>query len=147
MKCPVDGAELFESRYEGSVMVDNCPTCAGMWLDRGELEAILETHERDHGDELEHPEDSVGAVVEVARQRTQPVENCPKCAAVMERREYGYSSGVLIDACTKGCGIWLDKAELGALEVFYERLRAEDTNGSTSKKSIWQRFFALLGDD
>lgn len=37
--CPRDGAGLVEQKLE-SVSVDVCPTCNGIWLDKGELETI-----------------------------------------------------------------------------------------------------------
>jgi Zn-finger nucleic acid-binding protein len=37
--CPRDGSELVEVERNG-VMIDACPTCRGMWLDRGELEKL-----------------------------------------------------------------------------------------------------------
>lgn len=39
--CPKDGTTLVP-RDEHGVTVDACPTCRGVWLDSGELEAILE---------------------------------------------------------------------------------------------------------
>lgn len=41
MNFPIDGAELRVSERQG-VEVDYCPTCRGVWLDRGELDKILE---------------------------------------------------------------------------------------------------------
>ncbi|MCV6587074.1 MAG: zf-TFIIB domain-containing protein [Marinibacterium sp.] len=41
MKCPVDGAELVMSERSG-VEIDYCPKCRGVWLDRGELDKIIE---------------------------------------------------------------------------------------------------------
>lgn len=41
MNCPVDGAVLDMSERQG-VEIDYCPTCRGVWLDRGELDKILE---------------------------------------------------------------------------------------------------------
>jgi Zn-finger nucleic acid-binding protein len=41
MKCPVDGTTLLISNREG-VEIDHCPTCRGVWLDRGELDKIIE---------------------------------------------------------------------------------------------------------
>jgi len=41
MKCPVDGAELMMSERQG-IEVDYCPQCRGVWLDRGELDKIIE---------------------------------------------------------------------------------------------------------
>ncbi len=41
MQCPIDGAELRVSDRQG-VEIDYCPTCRGVWLDRGELDKILD---------------------------------------------------------------------------------------------------------
>ncbi len=41
MACPVDGATLVMSERSG-IEIDYCPTCRGVWLDRGELDKILE---------------------------------------------------------------------------------------------------------
>jgi Zn-finger nucleic acid-binding protein len=39
--CPVDSTVLRHLERSG-VQVDACPTCRGIWLDRGELDKILE---------------------------------------------------------------------------------------------------------
>ncbi|WP_210526295.1 zf-TFIIB domain-containing protein [Rubellimicrobium arenae] len=41
MKCPVDGTTLMMTERSG-VEIDYCPQCRGVWLDRGELDKILE---------------------------------------------------------------------------------------------------------
>lgn len=41
MKCPADSATLLMSERHG-VEIDYCPECRGIWLDRGELDKILE---------------------------------------------------------------------------------------------------------
>jgi hypothetical protein len=41
MQCPIDGENLVMSERSG-VEIDYCPKCRGVWLDRGELDKILE---------------------------------------------------------------------------------------------------------
>lgn len=41
MKCPIDGTTLVMADRQG-VEIDYCPTCRGVWLDRGELDKIIE---------------------------------------------------------------------------------------------------------
>ncbi|MET1017525.1 zf-TFIIB domain-containing protein [Leifsonia flava] len=41
MQCPNDQSVLVMSERSG-VEIDYCPTCRGVWLDRGELDKILE---------------------------------------------------------------------------------------------------------
>jgi len=41
MKCPIDGENLVMTDRNG-VEIDYCPQCRGVWLDRGELDKIIE---------------------------------------------------------------------------------------------------------
>jgi Zn-finger nucleic acid-binding protein len=41
MKCPQDETVLQMSERQG-IEIDYCPTCRGVWLDRGELDKIIE---------------------------------------------------------------------------------------------------------
>jgi len=41
MKCPIDGNTLVVAERSG-VEIDYCPQCRGVWLDRGELDKIIE---------------------------------------------------------------------------------------------------------
>lgn len=42
MKCPTcDGVQLVMSERSG-IEIDYCPQCRGVWLDRGELDKIIE---------------------------------------------------------------------------------------------------------
>ena len=41
MKCPTDGSDLVMSDRQG-IEIDYCPKCRGVWLDRGELDKIIE---------------------------------------------------------------------------------------------------------
>ena len=53
MKCPVcKDVTLLMSEKKG-VEIDYCPECRGIWLDRGELEKLIEkeeTYNREHDD-------------------------------------------------------------------------------------------------
>lgn len=41
MKCPIDDTELVMAERQ-NVEIDYCPKCRGVWLDRGELDKIIE---------------------------------------------------------------------------------------------------------
>jgi Zn-finger nucleic acid-binding protein len=40
LRCPVDGSRLVQTE-RSEILVDACPECRGVWLDRGELDRIL----------------------------------------------------------------------------------------------------------
>jgi hypothetical protein len=41
MQCPIDGTQLVMADRQG-IEIDYCPQCRGVWLDRGELDKIIE---------------------------------------------------------------------------------------------------------
>jgi hypothetical protein len=46
MQCPIDQSELRLAERQG-IEIDYCPRCSGVWLDRGELDKILERETAD----------------------------------------------------------------------------------------------------
>lgn len=54
MKCPTDETTLLMSERQG-VEIDYCPECRGVWLDRGELDKILERAQTE-AEAFEQPE-------------------------------------------------------------------------------------------
>jgi uncharacterized protein len=50
LTCPNDGAGMQEVNRNG-VLIDVCPQCRGVWLDRGELEKLLSYMQEGERDE------------------------------------------------------------------------------------------------
>ena len=46
MKCPVCRDVTLLMTNRSGVEIDYCPECRGVWLDRGELDKIIEKEER-----------------------------------------------------------------------------------------------------
>ena len=46
MDCPIDGTQLLMSDRQG-IEIDYCPKCRGVWLDRGELDKLIERADRE----------------------------------------------------------------------------------------------------
>ncbi len=61
MNCPIDGTELRITDRQG-IEIDYCPKCRGVWLDRGELDKLIErsatapfaAEPEGYGDERDH---------------------------------------------------------------------------------------------
>lgn len=49
MNCPIDGATLLMTDRNG-IEIDYCPDCRGVWLDRGELDKLIERAEGDRSE-------------------------------------------------------------------------------------------------
>lgn len=69
--------------------------------------------------------DLVGNAYAMALARSEPSLSCPKCKRLMDRQEHGDCSQILFDICPTCRGVWLDKGELRALEVFFEKTSSE----------------------
>ena len=50
MRCPLCDVNMKEVERRG-VLIDVCPECKGVWLDRGELDKLLAASYRDYGEE------------------------------------------------------------------------------------------------
>ncbi|GLS87477.1 hypothetical protein GCM10010873_24510 [Cypionkella aquatica] len=72
MLCPVDNETLVMADRNG-VEIDYCPKCRGVWLDRGELDKIIER-----------------AATATAPREAAPRETAPREAAPVYQREPGY---------------------------------------------------------
>ena len=56
MICPKCGQELREQERSG-ILVDVCPGCRGVWLDRGELDKIIAEENRSDDDDDDDDDD------------------------------------------------------------------------------------------
>ena len=54
MRCPVDETTLVISERSG-VEIDYCPQCRGVWLDRGELDKVIDRAGRYDDDDDDRP--------------------------------------------------------------------------------------------
>ena len=59
MRCPVDDETLQMTERSG-VEIDYCPRCRGVWLDRGELDKILDRAERELAPPSPYRDDDAG---------------------------------------------------------------------------------------
>jgi Zn-finger nucleic acid-binding protein len=112
--CPRCKSPL-RSRAVGKISFVECGSCAGLWLAQEDLESICET-----ADVQDLAARSLGETVPtrpVDPQRGATYVPCPTCKSLMTRRNFGGSSGILIDLC-RGHGVWLDHRELERILAF-----------------------------
>ena len=104
-KCPKCSSDL-KVKVIGSIEVDECESCKGIWLDKGELKQAKDLADPNLNwldfEIWKHPEkfsSKEGAI------------KCPTCDIPTVGIEYGHT-GVYVDYCTNCQGVWLDKDEL-----------------------------------
>ena len=116
--CLVPGMSTLE-RGRG-IIVDHCDECGGLWLDLGELEKL--TPAPAHAPRVSNAELRAAARVPPEASGTHTIREfeyrkCPICAALMHRRNFAGSSGVVVDECPTH-GVYLDPGELEAIQRF-----------------------------
>ena len=84
MLCPIDKTPLVMSERQ-NIEIDYCPTCRGVWLDRGELDKIIEKNA------AAQPAAVQAAPVQAPRQ-DRPQDGGQWAGQPRHNEQYGYSS-------------------------------------------------------
>ncbi len=133
--CPACGAErqLFSRALsDARVSVMECGGCGGMWLDNTVFELLEERATRSAASDTTHEhEKHRGQGTQAQDRHGRFYRKCPRCDALMHRRNYGRRSGVLVDTC-KQHGIWLD---FGELDVILRWIKT----GGLSNAEKWEK--------
>ncbi len=146
--CPACGRrhKLYgRSLGDPAVSLLECLHCAGIWLTLEAFEIVAQQSR-----EKTLPEGVLQRGPEAPEQTDGPAgpgdkfyRHCPQCRKLMNRRNFGKRSGVVIDSC-KDHGIWFDARELGAIlswmrkggEGRAARQSREEARQAERKKSI-----------
>jgi len=121
--CPRCGGKLDELIYE-TAHIDRCLDCGGAWLDSGEMEMVLEAYDEKFTP-AQIAQTLSTAAAGVSEGERASVELCPICSARMNPLNFNYSSGIVIDVCPTGHGIWFDRKELDAIQVHHDEWREQ----------------------
>jgi len=95
------------------IEVDYCNECRGLWLDAGELEALIQRKEARTDDPLLQFQKKEG-VVPPGRKHL-----CPRCDQPLQEITAGTS--LTLDRCGRGHGLWFDADELKQLLEMFPR--------------------------
>ena len=108
--CPKCDVPLFILHFK-DIEVDFCDCCRGLWLDAGELEALLEHTGARADDPLLHFQRQDG-VLPNGRPHL-----CPRCDEPLReiQTEPAGLSALTLDKCPRGHGLWFDADELQRL--------------------------------
>ena len=108
--CPRCITTLREARGP-SMVIDMCTECGGAYFDHGELAKLA----RDQAASFEKLEALVDPEDEPAPSSREESIACPGCGDEMERYQYAFCSGIMLDRCPKCSGLWVDEGELQAI--------------------------------
>jgi Zn-finger nucleic acid-binding protein len=103
LHCP-DCGKVAEIVRLGTLELDLCDACGGLWFDRNELERLpREISPADLSGEIH----ALVARLSARRPASKAYPLCPVCHESMNPAQYQKVSGVLVHRCMT-CGVWLD---------------------------------------
>lgn len=108
--CPHCNVPL-EVRFHDAEEYDICPNCNGIWLDR------LDFHKATRPADVYRKEDIKNEFHREPVQDSPEYIPCVRCGKLMNRKNFGKISGVIIDECGRH-GVWLDTGELEKIRHF-----------------------------
>jgi Zn-finger nucleic acid-binding protein len=113
-RCPRCAGELvLREIAEGHYT--ECTSCAGIWLDPTSFDRLVEKKDQSApGAAFPFPQAKRPAAEAASTVKYIP---CPVCGQFMHRKNFGSTSGIIIDWC-KGHGIWFDTHELEKVVSF-----------------------------
>ena len=112
LDCPDCGGALQRQEQRGRLLHE-CRRCGGQFVEYGVLAEILEPRTPSY-DISRKPRPSSNPLEHSVRYRP-----CPACRQMMNRKNFGGRSGVIVDACGRH-GLWFDRGELEAVLRFVE---------------------------
>ena len=109
MICPACKSDMIVIEHS-KIELDYCTNCRGAWFDSGELELLVESMQ------LEGSSLSLDSILTSPEAKSsERKRKCPICGRKMKKATVGHEPEVLIDACSRGHGLWFDKGEVGQL--------------------------------
>jgi uncharacterized protein len=138
MDCPHCHKELVIKDYQHT-SIATCNDCGGVWIDPSQLERIISQREPFLPEQIQSSLQKAhsGFTATVTRL------SCPVCSQLMGELNYDYSSGVIVNVCPQGHGIWFDKDELEQVQIFMDHW---DTEENTEKAELLTKLDQLPDD-
>jgi Zn-finger nucleic acid-binding protein len=114
--CPRCGQTL-TARLVGDLTLDDCPGCAGVFIDAAAIAKLLEDRAAARAEAVLGAYHGVPRVSDMTARGGKLYIKCPICGTVMNRKQFARGAGVVLDVC-KGHGTWFDAGELPVVVDF-----------------------------
>lgn len=101
-RCNVVTTRREVSIFGPNVIIDICPKCEGIWLDKGELGKLVKDRKL------------VNYLTKDIGTQSKSKLICPRCGGLMDLE---YAEDIEVDVCLTCNGVWLDKGELKGLRA------------------------------
>lgn len=140
MNCPIDKTPL-ETHTVHDIQVEECPECKGLWFKADEMRKAKDATDPDlRWLDFDLWSDSDALSAEWSSRK------CPYCGHTMMRIAYDHT-GVIVDYCPDGHGIWLDKGEFQAIIEALEKEVATKNVSDYVDASLVEAREVVAGDE
>jgi len=122
LHCAYCTAEELSVKDKSGIKVYLCLGCGGSFLSQDSLNSLLNFKEEEWPELFARE-----ANTEHTYDRSDETRSCPGCGDKMSNQQFWYTSGIWVDYCPNGHGIWLDSGEAKLLKEFRDGLKEEPT--------------------
>lgn len=128
-------------KIDKKFLIEKCDQCSGLFFDPGELEMLMD-RSVSNVFHVDHKKlEDIQLKNFQAREKEFKYIKCPACRNIMNRRVFGYKSGVIVDHC-RSHGYWLDEGELRQLQEWKKaggELRQKKSGRNSDGQIIGQK--------
>ena len=121
--------------HVGQTDLLECGSCDGAWMEAATFERLCTDREA-QGAVLHTWKEPAGAPP--ARPQPLRYRKCPRCGRMMNRINFGRTSGAVVDVC-KGDGTFLDRGELHQIVRFIQSGGVERARASERERLVEER--------
>ena len=107
--CPVCKTSDLSPLNVGRDTLGECSQCHGLWFNREDLGEVEDLPESQL---MKVFQDQLDASAPAKNETNTKDRQCPLCEKTMLSYQYDLSSGIWIQACQDGDGVWLDQGEV-----------------------------------
>ncbi len=111
-RCQPAAENQLTAHLVGETLLDECHACGGLWIDAAALERVIADRDRQSallsvavGGAAAPPAAGPASIPELR------YLHCPDCRVLMNRKNFGERSGVIVEIC-KAHGVWFDHDQL-----------------------------------
>lgn len=98
----------------GPRLIERCPDCRGTWISQSQLKEIIAQVSQKEEEGMAAIESDGNADIGHTFAPSRIKRGCPACQVDMDNFKFE-ETGIWIDSCPDGHGIWLDEGELKLL--------------------------------
>lgn len=98
-------------RQVGDLVLDDCPGCAGVFIDARAIERLLSDRAEARAEAVLGAYQGTPRRPDTTGRGGKLYVKCPVCSTIMNRRQFAQGASVVVDVC-RGHGTWFDAGEL-----------------------------------